>query len=314
MAIEALELGKIEARGRASDLRQIEGRHHLLGREDFLVAVAPAQPHKIITQGRRQISHGPVRIDPERAVALGQFRPVRSMNERNVRHHRNGPAERVVDLGLTRGIGEVVIAADDMRHAHVVVVDDDGEHISRSAIRTKQDEIIEVLVLPNHAPLHLVLDHCLASQRSLEPEHRLDPGRGFGWVAIAPTAVIELGTALAARLLAHLHEFLWRGVAKIGTARVKQRASDLAVALGVRKLVDGGAIPIEPEPGEPVEDRVDRGLGGSFSVGVLDPQQHFSAAPAGVEPVEQRGARAPDMQEAGGRGSKACDDGLAHGA
>ena len=123
-------------------------------------------------------------------------------------------------MGLACGIGEMVVAADDMRHAHVVVVHDDGEHIRRSAIRTKQHKIVEVLVLPNDAPLHLILDHCLAGKRGLEPDHRLDPGRGFGCIAIAPTAVIELGAPLAARLLAHLREFLRRGVAKIGTARV----------------------------------------------------------------------------------------------
>ena len=40
VAVEALELGEIEARRRAADLRQVERRDHLLGREDLLVAVA----------------------------------------------------------------------------------------------------------------------------------------------------------------------------------------------------------------------------------------------------------------------------------
>ena len=79
-------------------------------------------------------------------------------------------------------------------------------------------------------------------------------------------------------------------------------------------MVDSCAIPIEPEPGEPVEDRVDGGLGGALPVGILDPQQQFSVPPASIEPIEQRGARSPDMQKACGRGSKTCDDGLAHSA
>ena len=40
MAVEAFQLGEIEARRRAADLRQVERRDHLLGGEDFLVAMA----------------------------------------------------------------------------------------------------------------------------------------------------------------------------------------------------------------------------------------------------------------------------------
>src|SRR5262245_4148422 len=61
-----------------------------------------------------------------------------------------------------------------------------------------------------------------------------------------------------------------------------------------------------------MEDGVNRGLRGPLAVGVLDPQQHFSTAPAGVKPVEQGGARSPDMQEARGRGSKAGDNSFVH--
>ena len=71
VAVEALELGEVEARRRASDLRQVERRDHLLGRKDFLVAMAPAEPHQIVAHGRRQIAHRPIGIDAERAVALG---------------------------------------------------------------------------------------------------------------------------------------------------------------------------------------------------------------------------------------------------
>ena len=69
-----------------------------------------------------------------------------------------------------------------------------------------------------------------------------------------------------------------------------------------------------PSQVEPVEDRVDRRLGRALAVGVLDPQQHLAAASARVEPVEQRGAGAADMEEAGRRGGEAGDDGSVIGA
>ena len=56
----------------------------------------------------------------------------------------------------------MVVAADDVGDAHVVVVDDDGEHVGRVAVRAQQDEVVEILVLPDDAALHRVLDHGLA--------------------------------------------------------------------------------------------------------------------------------------------------------
>ena len=312
VAVEALELGEVEARRRAADLRQVEGRDHLLGGEDFLVAVAPAEPHQVVAHGDGEVAHRPIGIDAERAVALGELGAVRPVDQRNVRHHRHGPAERVVDLLLARGVGEMIVAADDVGDAHVVVVDHDREHVGRRAVRAQQHEVVEVLVLPHHPALHLVLDHGLARERRLEPDHRLDAGRRVGRVAVAPAPVIELGAAFAARLFAHLGELFGAGIAVIGTAGGQQRLGHLAVARRARELVDRVAVPLDAEPGEPVEDGGDRRLGRALAVGVLDPQQHLAAAPAGIEPVEQRGARSADMQEAGGRGGKAGDDGVGH--
>src|SRR5262245_9526354 len=81
---------------------------------------------------------------------------------------------------------------------------------------------------------------------------------------------------------------------------------------GTRELIDGLAVPIEPEPGQAIEDGVDRRLRRAFAIGVLDPQQHFSAAPAGIEPVEECSSRPTYVQEARGRRRKTRDDRLGH--
>ena len=61
-------------------------------------------------------------------------------------------------------VGQVVVAADDVGDAHVVVVDDDREHVGRRAVGAQEDEVVEVLVLEDDAALHLVLDHGLAGR------------------------------------------------------------------------------------------------------------------------------------------------------
>ncbi len=105
-------------------------------------------------------------------------------------------------------------------------------------------------------------------------------------------------------------QFLGRGVAAIGVACGQQLLGDLAMPGGARELMHGVAVPGDAEPGQAVEDGVDRRLGGALAVGILDPQQHLAAGARGIEPVEQRRARAADMEEAGRRGRKAGDDGV----
>ena len=73
------------------------------------------------------------------------------------------------------------------------------------------------------------------------------------------------------------------------------------------ELRHGLAVPTEFEPPKAVEDRLDvLGLG-AFAIGILDAEDELAAGVARIEPVEQRRARAADMQRAGGRRRKACD-------
>ena len=58
-----------------------------------------------------------------------------------------------------------------------------------------------------------------------------------------------------------------------------------------------------------VEDRLHRRLGRALAIGVLDAQHELAAATARLQPAVQRGARAADVQEAGGTGGEAGADG-----
>ena len=211
-------------------------------------------------------------------------------------------------MRLSRRIGEMIVAANDLRDAHVVIVDDDRQHVGRRAVGAQQNEIVEILVLEDDASLHGVLDDRLAVLGRLDAHDIGRAGGRLGGVAIAPAAVVAPGALFRLGLLAHLLEFLRGGVAAIGAALRQQRFGDLGMARGARGLVDDLAVPIEAEPLQPVDDGVDRRLRGALAVGVFDAQHHPAAVLLGVEPVEQRRARAADMQKAGGRRSEAGDD------
>ncbi len=171
------------------------------------------------------------------------------------------PAERFVDLLLPGAIGEVIVAADDVADVHIVVVDHDGQHVGRIAVGAQQHQIVEVGVLPDDAACTWSSITVSPASGALEPDHRLDPGRRVGRVAVAPASVVKLGAALAPCGLAHGGEFLRRGVTAIGLALGQELLGDLAVALRARKLEHDVAVPGEAEPGQPVDDGGDRRRG-----------------------------------------------------
>ena len=69
-------------------------------------------------------------------------------------------------------------------------------------------------------------------------------------------------------------------IAAIGFAFGEQLLGDRPVTLGAGELIDGLAVPIEPEPAQAVEDR---GIAASVeraAVGVLDAEQELAAGVA----------------------------------
>src|SRR5579883_3514850 len=81
------------------------------------------------------------------------------------------------------------------------------------------------------------------------------------------------------------------------------------MAAKARRLQDDVAVPLQLEPGESVDDGLDRLGCGTLAIGILDAQQELPAVMLGEEPVEERRARSSDMKKAGGRGGEADDGG-----
>jgi hypothetical protein len=71
---------------------------------------------------------------------------------------------------------------------------------------------------------------------------------------------------------------------------------------------DRAFVPCQAQPAQAVEDDLDGFLGIARGIGVLDAQHERAAGVPGVEPVEQRRARAADVQVARGTGGEANAD------
>ena len=53
----------------------------------------------------------------------------------------------------------MVVAADHMGDAHVVIVDDDREIVGRRAVGAQDDQIVELRIGDRDLALHVVADH-----------------------------------------------------------------------------------------------------------------------------------------------------------
>ena len=78
----------------------------------------------------------------------------------------------------------MVVAADDVRDAHVVVVDDDGEQVGGRAVRAQKDEIVEIAIALCDRSLNVIRDCEVAVIRHAQTDDgRLAFGQRLGRVA-----------------------------------------------------------------------------------------------------------------------------------
>ena len=125
-------------------------------------------------------------------------------------------------------------------------------------------------------------------------------------------AVVLPGLAARFRVLSLLAQPIGGAVAVIGASVRDQLRRCGAIALEPLRLEIGRVrtadlrpfIPVEPEPSQAVENAGDHVGRRALDVGVFDAQDERAAVPPRVEPVEERRARAADVQIAGGRGRK----------
>ena len=153
-------LVEVQRRGGLVDVVDVEQLRHLLDRENLLVAVRPAEPSEVVEQPLGQEAVVAVLQHAHRAVALRQLGAVGAEDHRHVRVGRRLDAERAQHLDLARRVVDVVVAADHVRDAHVVVVHHDAEIVGRRAVRARDDQVVELAAVErDRAVDHVVHDH-----------------------------------------------------------------------------------------------------------------------------------------------------------
>ena len=251
----------------------------------------------------RKITGGAVFHDIGRAGALGQLGAFRIEDHRQVGEVRYRHTQRAVDVDLPRGIVDVVVAAHDIADAHVHVVHHHREVVGRIPVRAKDHQVVQLAVGDLDPALDLVVPRDHAVQRVAETDHavRIVPPAG-GLVAVGPV-VARLGSGLHRRL-AHGIKLGPTLIGVIGVTGGDQLLGHFTVAVQAVGLVHRAFVVVQTQPVHRFQDGVDRRLGAALAVGVLDTQGELAAAVARLQPAVQGGARAADVQVAGGTGSE----------
>ncbi len=246
-------------------------------------------------------------------MTFGQFGAIRPVDERQMRKARQVPPHRAVDHGLTEGVGQVVITANNVGDVHIMVIHHHGVLVGGRAIGAEDDHIIEFGIGDADFALHQIFNNRLALTRGFDADSIGRASGRFRWVTVTPHPVVTGRLAVCHCVFTHLFELFRRAVALVGQTFLQQFQRDFRMARLPGGLENGRFICRNAHPGQSVENNIDSLLGGPLTVGILNAQEELAAVMTGKKKVEQGRAGVADMQQAGRTRGKACAD-RRHGA
>ena len=224
---------------------------------------------------------------------------------------------------LHAGVGDMVVAANDMRDAHVDVIDHGRQRIEVGPVLTHQDGVRERSKIDRFLAANQVVPVDFGAFRLLRVV--LEIGKQKAPVRPAAVGLIfrdlrgrqrqrfaaidRRQTAGASHLSAQV-EFFRRFVAGIKKARRLQFLDGRIIDLEAFRLVFGRVLE-NAQPVEIVKDRIRIFLSGTGYVGIVKTLDEAPLVLLREKPVEKCGARIADMDAAGGRRSET--DGDVHG-
>ncbi len=244
--------------------------------------------------------------DDGAVLALGELGAIGGDEQGEMRELGRLDAEGLEDQQVLEGVGEVILAADDVADAQIGVVDAGGEMVGGHAVRAQQREVFHLvgeLGLRAVDAIGKAQGAALAARNAIAEGERLAGSgaavaffaRQFAHAGIEEPGALRGGLVAVARV--------GRGEVAIGKALGEDGFGLLAVQgepFGLLVLF----VPGETQPAQSLEDGLDAGVGVALDIGVVEAQHHGSVVVAGVEPIEDKGAGAADVQKAGGRGRK----------
>ncbi len=297
LLVHPLALRDVELGGSAIHILEREEVDELLLAENFVIALAaPTEQGYEVNDGIGQEPFLRVIAELSTNVALAHLGAVRVLDEGDVGVHGRLHAKGVEKLQVLEGVHDVILAADDVRNLHLDVVHHVDKVEDVGAVRTLDYHVGGVFlvgVVHGDIAAYQVVQRHYAIAFEAETPHRAFAGAGN---LIAVFVALIGGRALVHA--PHLHQFVEIAVVNI---------LSLALEVGFTgATLSFTFVPIQPEPAHAGEN----GLHGVFHVallvGVFNAQNEGTTHFTGKKVIEQSGARATDVQIAGGRRGKTC--------
>ena len=279
----------------------------------------PAQEGQVVDEGVGVVAGVAVLLHGRGAVALAELLAVRAQDHGDVRERGGRGAQGLVHHDLARGVGQVVVAADDVGDAHHGVVHHGREVVGGGAVGAEDDEVVQRVRLERDVAVDGVVHHNVAAvQRHLDADGvrlaGVHAALRLGRVDVAARALVALERVVA--LLGGLlvcRELLRRAEAVVRPAVGDEALRRLAIDVQALRLPVGAKVaaylgtlvPVKAQPLHGAQDDLRVLLRGAGGVRVVDPQDERAVVGAGECPVVDGGAGAAHVQLAGGRGRKA---------
>ena len=201
--VQVIESCVGDACGRCAQAFEVEEVDCLLHREDLLVFVSPAETEQKVHKRFGEEALFAERSDGARAFAFRESVAV------FVQHHGDvGEGgfcllcgkytcvdTSIVEGSLAEGVGEVIVAAYDVRDLGIVIVDDDREHVGGRAVGAEQDEVVDLRVLGGNLSLDAVVDGNSPFVRHFKPYDGAGVGGSVCGGAVAPRAFEHIAAA-----------------------------------------------------------------------------------------------------------------------
>ena len=159
------ELVEVEDRPALADVLDVEPLDELLDREDLGLAVeGPALQRQEVQHGLGRVALAAVVLERGVARALAELLLVGAEHQGQVPELRRLRAEGPVEQDLLGRVDQVLLAAEDVRDAHVHVVADDDEVVRRVPVATDHDPVVDLAVLERHLAADQVREGRLAGR------------------------------------------------------------------------------------------------------------------------------------------------------
>ena len=221
-----------------------------------------------------------------------------------VKRHRQVEQRLKQPVHMRRG--EEIGAARDERDALRRVVHGDGEVIARRRVFPGKDDVAERQRIGRHGAGGFVRPgerpgqrQCLCHVEAQREGAALADFLGALGIGKGATGARIYRPFRPLRRIERAGDVGARAKARIDEPRRLEPAERRAIVLEMARLAPHIAVPVEPEPGQILEDRGDEFLAAAAFVDVLDAQEKAPALLARAAPGIERGKSVAQMQEPG---------------